>query len=67
MRRIVKNAIKCNHCGDIIVSKYRHDFISCSCGCCCVDGGNDYLRRGFLHSPDDFTEISEFEDEKILD
>ena len=60
MRRIVKNAIKCNHCGDIIV---RHDFISCSC----VDGGNNYLRRGFLHSPDDFIEMSEFEDEKILD
>ena len=67
MRRIVKNAIKCNHCGDIIVSKYRHDFISCSCAYCSVDGGNDYLQRGFLYSPDDFTEMSEFEDEKILD
>ncbi len=64
MRRIIKNAIKCNHCEDIIVSKYRHDFVSCSCDCCCVDGGNDYLRRGFINSCDDFTEMSEFEDDE---
>lgn len=67
MKRIIKNAIKCNHCGDIIISKHRHDFVSCGCGCCCVDGGNDYLRRGFINSRDDFTEMSEFEDEKIPD
>ena len=56
MGRITKNAIKCNHCGDIIVSTHRHDFVTCKCGCCSVDGGNNYLRRGFISSPDDFTE-----------
>jgi hypothetical protein len=30
MRRIIKNAIKCIHCGDIIESRYRHDFIDLS-------------------------------------
>lgn len=64
MKRIIKNAIKCNHCGDIIVSKHRHDFVICSCGCCSVDGGNDYLRRGYTNSRNDFTDMSEFEDDK---
>jgi hypothetical protein len=27
-----------------------------------VDGGLDYLRRGFTHSRDDFTELSILED-----
>lgn len=39
MRRILKNAIKCNHCGETIESKFTHDFKSCRCGCVSVDGG----------------------------
>ena len=42
---IVHNRIKCLRCGDIIESEYRHDFKTCSCGACAVDGGKDYLRR----------------------
>jgi hypothetical protein len=61
MRRIIKNAIKCIHCGDIIESRNRHDFVTCSCGCCSVDGGTDYLRRGFTNSRDDFIDLSEFD------
>ena len=34
-------------CGDIIESVHRHDFVECSCGSIFVDGGHDYLRRGF--------------------
>ena len=60
MQKIIRNAIKCNHCGDIIESKYRHDFVTCSCGCVSVDGGKDYLRRCFKDSPEDYTEMSEF-------
>ena len=44
---IIKSAIRCNICGDEIESKYRHDFVECSCGACAVDGGHDYLRRCF--------------------
>lgn len=63
MKKIIKNAIKCNHCGDIIVSETRNDIKSCSCGCITVDGGTDYIRRGFKYSRDDYTDLSEFEDE----
>ncbi len=62
MKRIIKNSIKCNLCGDIIVSKYTHDFVSCKCGGCSVDGGNSYLRRSYSNSTNDFTELSEFDE-----
>lgn len=45
MRKIIKNAIQCKLCGEIIESTYRHDFVQCKCGACAVDGGHDYLRR----------------------
>lgn len=64
MRKIIKNAIKCNHCHEIIVSRHRHDFVRCKCGRCFVDGGHDYLRRGFVSSmEEDYTEMSEWEDD----
>ena len=61
MRKIIRNAIQCKHCGDVIESTYRHDFVTCSCGACSVDGGHDYLRRCFTHATqeDDFIDLSE--------
>lgn len=42
--------IKCLECNTIIVSKYdRHDFKSCVCGKCFVDGGESYSRFGGDH------------------
>ena len=71
MKGIIKNAIKCKKCGDIIESKSVHDLVSCKCGCCFVDGGKQYIRRMFEKSPDDYEELSEFEeineDESIND
>lgn len=61
MKKIIRNRIKCNLCGDIIESTNRHDFVECKCGCCFVDGGLDYLRRGYTNSIDDYEEMSEFE------
>ena len=55
---LTKNAIKCKKCGDIIQSKYRHNFVSCSCGACSVDGGLDYLRR--CGNPSDYEEVDEY-------
>jgi len=55
---ILKNLIKCNHCLDIIESKTRHDFKSCSCGRVSVDGGLSYLKRSFI-LPDDYIDLSE--------
>lgn len=43
--RILKNRAKCLLCGDIIESKGRHDFVTCSCGSLSVDGGRWYLSR----------------------
>ena len=60
MRKIIRNAIQCKHCGDVIESTYCHDFVTCSCGCCSVEGGHDYLRRCFKHSQEeDIIELSE--------
>ena len=61
--RILHNKIRCNQCGDVIESEYRHDFKSCRCGLVSVDGGHDYLRRGFTNSPDDYTELTELQQE----
>lgn len=55
--RIIKNAAKCNYCGDVIESTYRHDYKTCRCGRVSVDGGHDYLRRCYA-SRDAFTEMS---------
>lgn len=60
MKKITKNSIKCNLCGDIIVSKYTHDSVICKCGACSVDGGNSYLKQGYTNSDNDFTELSEY-------
>jgi hypothetical protein len=44
---------KCKNCGDIIESRYRHDWVCCSCFNAkenktgiFIDGGEDYLRMG---------------------
>ena len=60
---ILQNKAKCKICGDIIESKHRHDFVSCSCGNIFVDGGKDYLRRGATH-PESFEELSITDHEK---
>lgn len=43
---IIRNAAQCAKCGDVVESKYRHDFARCSCGAIYVDGGKEYLRAG---------------------
>lgn len=64
MKRIIKNQIRCKHCGDIIESKSVHDWVACSCGHCFVDGGKDYLRRGFKENrEEDYEELSQWEDD----
>lgn len=62
---ILRNAIKCRHCGTVIESKHRHDFQGHECvpdHPIYVDGGLAYLRR--VGSRDDWEEASEFDDEK---
>ena len=59
MPKIIRNAIRCKKCGDVIESKTVHDFKFCSCGSCAVDGGHDYLRR--CGNREDWEELSEVE------
>ena len=61
--KIIKNAIRCNLCGEEIESISRHDYICCKCGACAVDGGHDYLRRCFKKN-DCYTDLSVIEDDK---
>ena len=39
-----KNKGRCKLCGDVIESKYRHDFVTCTCGALSLDGGLAYRR-----------------------
>lgn len=36
--------IECLECKDQLVSRNRHDAVTCRCGKCMVDGGRSYLR-----------------------
>ena len=63
-RKIIRNAAQCKLCGDVIESKHVHDYVTCECGNISVDGGLEYLRRGFKN-PDAVKELSKYEgDEK---
>jgi len=57
--KLIYNAIKCNHCGEILVSYHRHDFKMCSCEKVGVDGGTEYLKR--IGEQQDMTELSQYD------
>ena len=61
---IKSNKVQCNKCGDIIESVHRHDFRYCKCKHVYVDGGRDYIRRGYDGPVGDFKELSEFKPAK---
>jgi hypothetical protein len=45
MPRVIEmNSLRCKNCGDIIVSTYRHEMVTCLCGDISVDGGTDYCK-----------------------
>jgi len=48
MAGIIRNMAKCLVCGDIVESRYTHDFRQCACGNLSVDGGKNYLKRSAL-------------------
>lgn len=58
--KILRNRIRCVHCGDIIESESVHDFQTCSCGAVSVDGGHEYCKRSF-RDPSDYEDLSEYE------
>lgn len=60
-KRIISNKAKCKKCGEIIESKHVHDFVECKCGNLFVDGGHQYLRRGYVYE-NSWEELSEVKD-----
>ena len=65
-RKVIKNSVRCNLCGDIIESTFRHHYVECSCGACFVDGGHDYQRIGYAEEGC-FTNLSVYADIGFLD
>ena len=49
---MICKAIQCPNCKDVIFSRARHDFRSCSCGSVAIDGGFDYTRIVPLKRPE---------------
>lgn len=46
MKKII-NSARCLQCGEILTSKFKHDFQMCSCeNQTFCDGGSDYQRVG---------------------
>ena len=69
MPKLKRNAIKCKSCGEVIESKALHDFRTCSCGACSVDGGMMYPRRvwdpKYGMEPDNvYEELCEYEEDQ---
>jgi hypothetical protein len=52
----------CKLCGDIIESKFGHNWVECSCGEIFVDGGLDYFRAGAKNF-ENFIFLSEMREE----
>lgn len=48
MQAIIQNEAKCLICGDQIYSAFRHDYKICTCGNVIVDGGQNYIRHGWV-------------------
>ncbi len=38
------NSAQCLGCLSVLVSRHRHDFVTCACGALSIDGGLDYQR-----------------------
>jgi hypothetical protein len=65
MKQIVYNSVKCLDCEEVLVSRHRHDYVTCSCpNNAMADGGNEYGRYGamdinriktfYVYADDDF-------------
>lgn len=57
---ILRNSAVCLECKEEIVSRHRHDHVSCKCGDMSVDGGLYYLKRGGNYLDTSLTTKSSF-------
>lgn len=61
---IIENKVRCLKCDDILISKYKGDQSTCSCGTVTIDGGNFQLKRYASRSL--YEELSMFEESKVV-
>lgn len=54
---IYSNALKCLLCNQIIRSTNKHDYVTCKCGECSVDGGSWYCK--YSGNPKNMESLSE--------
>ncbi len=63
-RKLIRNAVRCLNCNEIIESINVHDMRYCSCGVTSIDGGLEYTKRGF--GGKGFQELAEYEIEQPI-
>lgn len=57
---IIRNAVRCRKCKKVLESTHRHDYRVCGCPAdVMVDGGRDYLRRGWNSDMGSFHDLVE--------
>ena len=62
-KKLLVNKAKCLLCGEVLVSKHSHDYVTCKCGNLSIDGGNEYARRVYGRS-NSYQDLSEYDDYK---
>lgn len=50
--------IICPSCLTGVYSRARHDFRTCPCSLCFVDGGMDYMRYGYAETDENYNGVS---------
>lgn len=61
-KKLTCNRARCRKCNDIVESTTTHHYQACRCGAIFVDGGLEYVRRGY-DEPGNFEDLSEYEAE----
>jgi len=41
--KVFENRAQCLLCGDVVISRHVHDFVTCSCGNLSIDGSLSHL------------------------
>jgi hypothetical protein len=61
------NKARCRICGDVIESKYTHDWVSCKGGHIFIDGGPSYQRVGTLKPGVTFDDVEYIEETESVE
>lgn len=59
---IYRNSVLCLNCNKEIISRHRHDYVTCECGNISEDGGLSYLKRQSKYLDTSLTDNNLFEE-----